>query len=139
MKYEIQGNKLITKLWRNWESSDFLYINSQDRKPLLQSTQKGPAFVPSFYCIFIQIYIWWNLNRSRIFSYNKKEINHFISLSYVFIWYQKPSLSHARYKWHIFPPAEISTLKVPLDNWPQKCNNLWLITTTFLPSIGLGC
>ena len=81
IKYEIQENKLITQSWRNWESSDLLYINSQDRKPLLQSTQKGPAHFSSFYCIFIQIYIWWNLNHSRIFNYNKKEINHFISLS----------------------------------------------------------
>jgi len=73
--------KTITQYWRNWESLDFLRIDFQKGKASITIDQKGPAFILSYKCIFIHISIYWNLNRSRIFGYNKKEINHFISLS----------------------------------------------------------
>jgi hypothetical protein len=61
--------------------SGLLCINSQKEIASITIDQKGSTFFLSLKCIFIQIYICWNINRSRGFWLQQKEIKHFNSLS----------------------------------------------------------
>jgi hypothetical protein len=58
-----------------------LCINIQKGESLLQMTKIGPALFLSSKCIFIQISICWNLNRSRGFRLQQRSL--IISILYL--------------------------------------------------------
>jgi hypothetical protein len=55
--------------------SGLLCINSQKEIASITIDQKGPASFLSLKCIFIQISICWNLNRSRGFWLQQRRLN----------------------------------------------------------------
>ena len=81
-KYEIQEKKLITQSWRNWESSDFLCINSQNVKNSVTiDTKRSNPF--SFLSV---VYLYSFTNKiesqsSQNFGYDREERNCSISSS----------------------------------------------------------